>query len=194
MLVCARPAKAEPLAAAEPLRDGDIVFQESTSRQSELLRRLTRSRWTHVGVVVVGRNGPLVLEAVSPVKLTPLARWVARGRGGRYVAKRVRGEVLTADVLARLRAQGHRWLGRPYDLRFRWDDGALYCSELVHKLFAAAGIHLGRLQHASDMNLSDPLVQRALAVRFAGARFDPNEVVVTPDAIFNDPQLVEVPR
>jgi len=170
------------------------VFQESTSRQSELVRRLTRSRWTHVGVVVRGRNGPWVLEAVSPVRLTPLSRWAAQGRAGQYVAKRLAGEALTAEALSKIRAQGKRWLGRPYDARFRWDDRALYCSELVHKLFAAAGIHLGQLQHASDMNLSDPLVRRAIAQRFAGARFDPDEVVVTPDAIFNDPQLVTVPR
>ena len=42
------------------------------------------------------------------------------------------------------------------------------------------------------MNLDDERVQRALRKRFANAKFDPNETVVTPDSIFNDDQLVEV--
>jgi hypothetical protein len=45
---------------------------------------------------------------------------------------------------------------------------------------------------AADMNFDDPRVQEARKKRFAGVRFDPREVVVTPDSMFNDPQLVEV--
>ena len=88
---------------------------------------------------------------------------------------------------------GATWLGRPYDLQFRWDDKTLYCSELVYKLFdRAAGIRLGKLERAADMNLSDERVQQALRKRFVSTQFDPSETVVTPDSIFNDDQLVEV--
>ena len=67
----------------DALRDGDIIFQESTSRQSEMVGVLTRSEWTHMGVIFVDTSGPTVLEAVSPVRYTKLADWIARGRGGR---------------------------------------------------------------------------------------------------------------
>jgi hypothetical protein len=158
---------------------------------------LTRSRWTHVGVVFNETSGPMVLEAVSPVRFTPIAQWIARGKNSGYVVKRLRHAAvrLTPEVIAKLRARGKTWLGRPYDVQFRWDDESLYCSELVYKLFErAAGIELGSIEHASDMNLDDERVKRALKKRFARGGFDQAEPVVTPDSIFNDDELVEVPR
>jgi hypothetical protein len=182
-------------AATTGLRDGDLIFHESRSAQSEMVRALTGSRWTHMGVVFEQQGKLFVFEAISPVKYTPLAEWTKRGQGGQYVVKRLRDAErrLSPAVLAKIRALGKSWLGRPYDSRFRWDDQSLYCSELAYKLFdRAAGVQLGKLQTAADMNLDDPRVQQALQKRFAGVKFDPKEVVVTPDSMFNDPQLVEV--
>lgn len=160
-----------------------------------MVRALTGSRWTHMGVVVLQPTGSFVFEAVSPVTYTPLADWINRGRDRRYVVKRLRDADtrLTPDVLAAMRKLGKSWLGRPYDLRFRWDDRAMYCSELAYKLFErGAGIRLGRLQRAAEMNLNDERVKTALKKRFAGATFDPAETVITPDAMFNDEQLIEI--
>jgi len=148
-----------------------------------------------MGVIFNEPAGPIVLEAVSPVRKTPLQKWIVHGRGQHYVIKRLRNDDrrLSSDAVARMRKLGETWLGRPYDLRFRWDDETLYCSELAYKLFdRAAGIQLGKLERAADMNLDDKRVQQALRKRFAGATFDPTETVVTPDSIFNDDQLVEV--
>jgi hypothetical protein len=177
------------------LRDGDLIFHESQSAQSEMVRALTDSRWTHMGVIYLEPAGPMVFEAVSPVQRTPLKDWIRRGRDRHFVIKRLRDAEtrLTPEVLAKMRQVGTGWLGRPYDLQFRWDDESLYCSELVYKLFErGAGVKLGKLQPASEMNLDDAKVQQALRKRFAGSKFDPNETVVTPDSIFNDEQLVEV--
>ena len=177
------------------LRDGDLIFHESQSAQSEMVRALTDSRWTHMGVIYLEPAGPMVFEAVSPVRRTALKDWTLRGRGGHFAIKRLRDAEtrLTQEVIAKMRKLGATWLGRPYDLRFRWDDETLYCSELVYKLFErGAGVKLGKLQTAAEMNLDDEKVQRALKKRFAGAKFDPQEPVVTPDSIFNDEQLIEV--
>ena len=183
--------------SSQSFKDGDLVFQESTSRQSDTVRALTRSRWTHMGVVFNEAGGAMVLEAVSPVRRTPVAQWIARGKKREYVVKRLRDadSRLTPEIVAKMRALGKTWLGRPYDLQFRWDDDSLYCSELAHKLYAhAAGVQLGTIERASDMNLDDERVQRALQKRFARGGFDPAEPVVTPDSIFNDDELVEVPE
>jgi len=177
------------------LRDGDVIFHESQSAQSEMVRALTDSRWTHMGVIYLEPGGPMVFEAVSPVRRIALKDWILRGRDRHFVVKRLRDAKtrLTPDVIEKMRKLGATWLGRPYDLRFRWDDEALYCSELVYKLFErGAGVRLGKLQTAAEMNLDDEEVQQALRKRFAGAKFDPRETVVTPDSIFNDEQLVEV--
>jgi hypothetical protein len=187
----------KPAAAglAGQLRDGDLIFQESTSDQSEMVRALTDSRWTHMGVIFQEPSGPIVLEAVSPVRRTRLKDWIARGRKQHHVIKRLRDAEtrLSPDVIGRMRKLGDTWLGRAYDARFRWDDQTLYCSELAYKLFErAAGVRLGKLQTAAEMNLDDEKVRQALRIRFAGMKFDPAETVVTPDSIFNDEQLVEV--
>ncbi len=153
----------EPAAAEQPavdeesterpvssgVQDGDLIFQESTSRQSELVGMVTGSRWTHMGVLFKDTDGVVVLEAVSPVRETALEKWIARGRDGVYVVKRLRDAErdLSSSELKEMRRLGSTWLGRPYDLQFRWDDEALYCSELAYKLFdRAAGVRLGKLE------------------------------------------------
>lgn len=125
---------------ATQLQDGDLIFQESTSRQSEMVRALTNSRWTHMGVVFNEAGGPIVLEAVSPVGKAPLQKWIARGRDGRYVVKRLRDadNRLSKEVVGRMQKLGASWLGRPYDLRFRWDDQALYCARSLRTSFSNA--------------------------------------------------------
>jgi hypothetical protein len=100
-------------------RDGDIVFQESKSRQSEAIQLATHSRYSHMGIVYVRDGEPYVFEAVQPVKTTPLEEWVARGVGGHYVAKRLQDadRLLTQDVLKKMQVVGQslanpNWSGR----------------------------------------------------------------------------------
>jgi len=184
-----------PAASDFGLRDGDLVFQTSRSAQSAAVAEATRSRLTHMGVVLLDAGQPWVLEAVEPVRLTRLDDWRRRGVDGRVWVRRLRDAdaVLTPAVIERLRALGRSWLGRHYDLQFRWDDEQLYCSELAWKLYdRTAGVRLGRLDRAGDLALGSPEVQRRLRERFGPGTFDPEEMVITPQAIFEDPRLVEV--
>jgi len=41
-----------------------------------------------MGLVLFRDGKPFVLEAIGPVKYTPLAEWVDRGVGGKCVVKR----------------------------------------------------------------------------------------------------------
>jgi hypothetical protein len=190
----APPAPKRGFSASVDLRDGDIIFQESSSRQSEMVRSLTGSRWTHMGVIFLEPQ-PLVLEAASEVRFTPLEAWIHGGRGRVHVVKRLRDPALrlTQPAIARMRELAQQWLGRRYDPQFRWDDRTLYCSELVYKLFErAAGVRVGTVVRAAETNLRDRQVQQALRQRFPDGSFDPDESVVTPVSIFEDQQLVLV--
>ena len=189
--------RASPLPADLKLRDGDIVFQHSRSAQSKAVALATGSEWTHMGLIWIKDGEPWVLEAVQPVKLTPLPDWAVRGIRGRLVIKRLRDaeKVFSPAAVTRLHALGTAWLGRPYDPLFQWDDDRLYCSELVYKLLdRAAGVQVGELRKAKDFDLASPEVQRLMAKRFGrpGVRFDPEETVVSPQQIFEDPKLVTV--
>lgn len=180
-LGCSSPARAEP-------RPGDLVFQESRSAQSAIIREVTGSRWTHVGVVFE-RGGQLqVLEAVSPVRWTPFDRWRARGIGGDYTIRRPR-RPLTPPELARLRRAGEGHLGRAYDTRFEWSDRRMYCSELAWKMYARAlGIELVTPQRWSELELSPRA--GSLARRRLGRLPPPGARVVTPAALLDSPYLV----
>lgn len=72
VLLAAMPDRRPVAAATAPeVREGDIIFHASTSSQSALIRLLTRSPYTHCGLVMRHKGRWLVLEAVQPVKLTP---------------------------------------------------------------------------------------------------------------------------
>ena len=135
-----------------------------------------------------------VFEAVQPVKLTPLAEWVARGQGGHFVTKRLRdaATVLTPAAVARLKVAGQSMLGHNYDLYFGWSDERIYCSELIWKVYESGLCRrLGQLQHVRDFDLSDPAVQAKLRERY-GRNLPLNETVISPVSIFNSPELVTV--
>lgn len=135
-----------------------------------------------------------VLEAVQPVKITPLDAWLRRGEGGRHVVKRLRDAdtTLTEERLRAMRRVGESFLKRPYDLTFEWSDVRIYCSELVYKVYQrGAGVELAPLAKLRDFDLGTPAVKAKLRERY-GSRIPLDEPVISPDAIFRSPLLVTV--
>jgi hypothetical protein len=189
-----RAAEAVTAQIAPQLRDGDLIFHTSLSAQSQAIQLATHSPWSHCGIVYKQGNNWQVFEAVQPVKLTPLADWVARGQGGHFATKRLRdaAAVLTPAALARLKAAGKPMLGHNYDLYFGWSDDRIYCSELIWKVYERGlGRQLGQLQHLRDFDLSNPAVQAKLKERY-GNSLPLNETVISPVSIFDSPELVTV--
>lgn len=182
-------------AAAEiPLRDGDIIFHTSRSAQSAAIQRATHSRYSHMGLVLHRYGKPYVFEAVSTVKFTPLAHWVARGEGGHYVVKRWRDADTRLDAAgtARLRERAQAMAGKPYDLTFSWSDERIYCSELVWKAYERAfGVRIGDTQRLADFELTDPAVKAKLRERY-GADLPLRETVISPQAMFDSVLLTTV--
>ena len=108
-------------------QDGDIVFHESASRQSPVIKLAQHSRWTHCGIVFHIGEKAYVYEAVEPVKYTPLKDWIARGKNGEYRVKRLK-KPLPAEAVAKMKAVGGRYKGKHYDTLFQWSDNKMYCS------------------------------------------------------------------
>jgi hypothetical protein len=73
------------------------------------------------------RGKPYVLETLNTLKLTPLDKFVARSKGGRYWLKRSdkKGVKIKYD----------HYLGKSYDVAFRLDNDIYYCSELVYDIY-----------------------------------------------------------
>lgn len=171
--------------AYEP-RDGDLIFQTSLSAQSRAIQLATHSPYSHMGIVYVEDDRPMVFEAVGPVKSTPLAEWIARGDQGHYVVKRLKGasDVLTPEVLEKMKQIGQsKYQDRPYDRYFQWSDDRIYCSELVWKIYQeGAGVRIGELRRLGDFDLSSPQVQDQLREKFGNA-IPADELVISPAAM-----------
>ena len=178
------------------LHDGDIIFQTSRSAQSQAIQLATGSKYSHCGLIFqadTGRQEWYVLEAVQPVKWTPLAKWIARGEGGHYVVKRTSTQpALTDQALRAVKRAGEHFLGKDYDLYFGWSDERIYCSELVWKAYqTATGLEIGQLQKLREFDLSDPTVAQKLKERY-GEKLPLDEEVISPVGIFDSPLLTTV--
>lgn len=176
------------------LREGDILFQTSRSRQSRAVQDATRSEWSHCGIVVRRDGKWMVFEAVQPVKATPLAEWIARGKANRFALKRLKESVrkLSPDDLARMESEGRRFSGKPYDALFGWGDDRIYCSELIWKIYhRALGVEVGAAQKLAEFDLDAPSVKALMAKRY-GKNAPLEDSVVSPVAIYRSPNLESV--
>jgi len=146
-----------------------------------------------MGLVFLNDGQPLVLEAVDPVKTTPLADWIARGVDGHYTVRRL-ADRDNARLTAAAASMSRTFLGKPYDSHFEWSDDRIYCSELVWKIYRRElGIELAPLQEFRTFNLTHPIVQAIIQTRWGNT--PPLDMqVITPAAILNSPLLVEVPH
>ena len=177
--------------ALHKLQDGDIVFHTSLSSQSKVISLATHSEYTHCGIVFIKNGKQFVLEAVQPVKLTPIERWIERGEKGQFVAKRLihAKTLLTEDVKAKMLRIGKGFLNKDYDFVFGWSDRKIYCSELVWKIYnRALGVELGDTQLLGQFDLRHPLVQKKLKERY-GRDIPLNEKVISPSQLFESELL-----
>ena len=63
------------------LKDGDVLFQDSHSSQSEDIKAITHSSYCHVGVYFRQGNTGYVYHAGSQVQRVTFADWVGNGKG-----------------------------------------------------------------------------------------------------------------
>lgn len=176
------------------LREGDIVFSSSARGQGEAVIAATGSPYTHCGIVFEKDGQLMVLEAVQPVGVTTLKDFIAHSRLEIFTARR-----LKFTIAPEARQKAREWalaqIGRDYDAQFAWDDGKLYCSEFVWKIYQRAGVELCPVRHFRDFNLQRPAVRRIIEQRYGGMdRLPLDENVVAPSDLAASAVLMAVPR
>jgi hypothetical protein len=189
------------------LRDGDIVFQTIDGSQTLAILLASRSPYSHVGMVRIAEGGtPMVVEAVGPVREIALDQWIEQGIGGRITVKRM--EALTPEQARSALDAASVFDGRPYDIYFRSDDDAIYCSELVRNAFLRGPkIELGRLETIRELNIDNFAARKLVDRRWSThpdcmeppyntrdscfARILDQELV-TPDSIAADAKLTQI--
>jgi hypothetical protein len=178
-------------------RNGDIIFQTSLSNQSKAIQSATGSKWSHCGIIFEAHDGFYVLEAVQPVKFTPINDWIAHGKDKKFVVKRWKEkkgvlQILDDKLIEKMMREADKFIGKDYDLTFEWSDDKIYCSELVWKIYKrGAGIEVGKLQKLRDFNLSDKAVAALMKKRY-GKDIPLDETVISPKSIFESDLLETV--
>jgi Permuted papain-like amidase enzyme, YaeF/YiiX, C92 family len=163
-------------------QEGDVIFQSMNSRQCEAVRMATHSDISHCGILFKEKNEWYVLEAVEPVSVISLDRFMHRGNDGHYSIKRLTkaNNTITADKIKAMHDLGHTFINKHYDIFFNWSNDELYCSELVWKLYHdAAGIDICPLRKLKDYDLSNPLVKQMMKERY-GDKIPLDEGMVAP--------------
>jgi len=182
------------LADNDEIKNGDLIFQTSLSGQSKAIQLATKSKYSHCGLIYKDGIEFYVFEAVQPVKRTPLHKWIARGKDGKYVIKRLKNaaQVLTPSTLTKMKQVGDQFNGKNYDLTFEWSDDKIYCSELIWKIYKrATGIEIGKLEKLSDFDLTNEAVKKKMKERY-GDKIPSSEIVISPAAIFDSELLTTV--
>ena len=187
-------SEVKKLADQDEIRDGDLIFHTSLSRQSKAIQLATKSKYSHCGIIYKENGQYYVFEAVQPVKETPLDKWIARGKNGHYVIKRLKNadKVLTVEALEKMKREGEKFKGKDYDLTFEWSDDKIYCSELIWKIYQrATGIEIGKLEKLSEFDLSSEVVREKMKERY-GDKIPIDEIVISPAKIFDSELLITV--
>ena len=167
------------------VREGDVIFQTSKSQQSPLIQIGTRSKITHCGIIVMRGGKPYVLETLKTLVLTPLDKFIARGEDGKYWIKRSSKE--------NIKIKYAKYLGKPYDLAFKFDNGRFYCSELVYDIYQKQlGIQLAEPRQVKDYLIlfTDRLPKLKRAMKRRG--ISKEQYAIAPVDIFNSEYLESV--
>lgn len=171
--------------AVGEVREGDVIFQTSQSEQSPLIQIGTRSKISHCGIIVMRGGKPYVLETLRTLVLTPLDKFIARGEEGKYWIKRSKKE--------NIKIRYSNYLGKRYDLAFKFDNGRYYCSELVYDIYKKQlGIELAEPRQVKDYLIlfTDrlPKIKRAMKRRGISKK----QYAIAPVDIFNSGHLESI--
>ena len=171
--------------AVGEVREGDVIFQTSQSEQSPLIQIGTRSKISHCGIIVMRGGKPYVLETLRTLVLTPLDKFIARGEEGKYWIKRSKKE--------NIKIRYSNYLGKRYDLAFKFDNGRYYCSELVYDIYKKQlGIELAEPRQVKDYLIlyTDRLPKIKRAMKRRG--ISKEQYAIAPVDIFNSKHLESI--
>jgi hypothetical protein len=215
----AEPPTQKPLKDFSKLKDGDLVFIESSSPRAPAIKALTGFDMTHCGVVFNDGGKWRVYEGAGRSgSYLEIADWQDHESGAGathdvYARKlRDREAKLTPHKLTSLRQKAKDLHDTKYDFGFAWtnrnrDDNTeyIYCSELIWKAFhEVVGVDLGAPHPLKDY-YADKDKERRVREAFDhflnsreskkcrnGQDYDPNELAISPKEVFESSQLEAV--
>lgn len=147
------------------LSDGDLAFRTGRDMMSRLvLSQGDSSRFSHVGILLKQESDLAVIHALprdgrfqGGVVIEPLRVFAASDNASDIGFYRVKG--INTDARNSVREYVLRQIGKPFDYDFLMsEDEKIYCTELVLKAFAAAGIGIAKsMPNVQVMLIKEPV-------------------------------------
>lgn len=160
----------------------------------------SKTLYSHVGIIEIDKDKTYVIEAISTVSRTPLAKWKARGRFGRYAIYRY--DNLSVEQQQAIVKAAKDLIGRHYDIFFTLKNNDIYCSELVELAFQKIGINIGKMQKVKNLDVDNFIVRKLIRSRWRKhpiclgiKNFDEcwkkilDDDVITPKGLVNDSHI-----
>ncbi len=175
-------------------KEGDLIFQITENGQSHAIQYLTKSKYSHVGIIIKKENKLFVFEASNKVRFTPIKKFIKNGVNSHFAIKRLKNanQILTKEALINMGKIGAKYYNKNYDLCFEWTDEYIYCSELVWKIYKeGVNIELGSPTPLKNYDLSYGPAQKIIKKRMDrnGCDFSMDELVISPADMFNSELL-----
>lgn len=166
-------------------REGDVLLQHLPSKLGSVITDITDSQYSHCGIVMLQEGRLHVLEAIGPVRIVSIGKWIRQGHRRQFT--QLRPENLSQDQIADVILEAKKMLGRPYDIQYELDDKKIYCSELVYKAFRRAlDIEVGKRQTLGELNWK-PHTKFIRVI--TGGELPLERVMVTPESLVRGQHL-----
>ena len=172
-------------------QEGDLVFQSlPRGPLVDAIEGVTRSEWSHCGVLMKRSGSWYVVEALGEVRWTPYAEWIVRGRGSRVAVYRVGN--LDPAATGKLRNELTALTGRPYDFRYAPGEDEIYCSELVSLAYERGlGVRLAEWERLGDLNWKP---HEAFIREMEVGPLPLDRRMITPVALTRSPKVTRILR
>ena len=178
-------------AMSASLRSGDIIFISVPYYLFRKVSETTQCPANHVGIVFRDpERGWIVAESAVPLsRYTPLAKFIARSRGGWCEIRRLKGG-LTEEQARALQAECDARMGILYHTGFRYESNRQFCSKFVHDAYQSAlGVEVGELEPFSHLLARNPQAGLGFWRGWYFGRIPWNRITVTPASQFESPLL-----
>lgn len=170
-------------------KEGDVIFQSLPHNPIiDAIEGSTHSTFSHCGILHHNGKCWVVIEAIGPVRETPLPNWIGQSRDQQFSVFRLKKsyEPKMPEFIQAAKA----YKGLPYDIHYDLDDGAIYCSELIYKAFRkATGESLGQLQRLGDLDWQP---HEAVIKAIEGGNLPLERKMITPRSLSKAAQLQKV--
>ncbi len=131
-LFIALSSESQGMIPTSRLKSGDVLLISLNCYTCALIERSTNGPYSHSGIVLHHQGEWMVAQALGPVHLILLNKFLAQRRSGSTIAH-LRAHSKFSE--AELTTAYQKFHGIPFDPDYLWDDEKLYCSEFVAKFF-----------------------------------------------------------